>query len=120
MSTVSGTITGAHLLKGPTGGLGKRYTYLVTFDTDTYTASTDSGSISSVATAIGNLTQDGKSLTLRSATSGYPGVSAGGTAVYATAVTVSTNDITFNLGSETAEANVASAKSISIIAVLDE
>lgn len=121
MSTITGTIKSITLLQGPDNQSSiKRYTYALTFDATTTTAGDDI-LLSGIATAVATTNQkSGKTLTLRTATSGLPGMSLGGTAVCANTVTVATTTITCVVGGATAAAAVAGCERVGIIAVLDE
>lgn len=120
MSEIAGTVKSVTLLRGPDNqSATNRYTYHLTFDAATTTAG-DTSTVTSIATVVNSFTKSGKTLTLRDATVGHPGVSAGGTAVYANTITVATADVDFSLGGPTAAAAVAGCLGVGLICVLDE
>jgi hypothetical protein len=119
MSTITGTITSVKLLQGPTGGPGLRYVYEVGASFTATTAG-DDVTLTGVAAAIGTFTKSGKSLTLRDVSSGQPGISAGGTAVYATGATVDTAAIDAVIGGPTAAAVVGGCSSVKFLVAVDE
>lgn len=121
MSVIAGTIRSIDLLRGPDNqSATRRYVYHVTADFATTTAG-DTITVASIATAIATTnSKSGKTLQLREATTGAPGQSDGGTAVYGSAVTVSSGTIAANIGGPTAVAAVGGCKGVGFIAVLDE
>ena len=89
-----------------------RYTYLCAFDFPAYTGSTDSGQIDGIAAAISAKVRDGKTRTLIS--SCVPvcvgrGKDTNGQDVFIGAVTISTNDLTFNLTASDGTTELTSA-----------
>lgn len=121
MSTINGTIRSVNLLRGPDNqSPTRRYIYEVTFDAATTTAGDDIAVLTVASVIATTNAKSGKTLQLRSATSGAPGVSAGGTAVYASGVTVDGTAIDCVVGGPTGAAAVAGCKAVGLIAVLDE
>ncbi len=119
MAVVSGTVTGCQLVRSAGMGLGNRKTYFVTADFAVYTASSDSGALTTLNTTIQSATKNGKTVTLRQACGGQPGVNASG-AVYALNVTVNGTSLEFDLGSTTAEANTAACSGVGFYVTVDE
>jgi hypothetical protein len=121
MSTVTGTIKEVNLVQGATNGLGARKTYLVTANFAVYTASSDSGALAAVNTAIADATKNGKTITLRQAMGAGPGkTNVSGAAVYALNVTVSGATLTFDLGGTTAEADTPACSDVGFFVSVDE
>lgn len=120
MATIAGTITGCHLVQSPFAGSGSRKTYYITASFGTYTASTDSGAITTADTAIASQLKNGKTLTLRQAMGAHPGFTSSGAAVYALNVTVSGSTLTMDLGGTTAEANCAASTGVGFFVSVDE
>ena len=99
MATQKGTIRSLTLAHKDANGLG-RATYLCAVDFPAYTGSTDTGQIDGVCAAISAKLRDGMTRTFLS--SCLPvcvgrGLDTAGQAVFIGAVTISTNDVTFNL-----------------------
>ncbi len=121
MATVTGTLKEVNLVQSATNGLGNRKTYLVTANFAIYTASSDSGALAAVDTAIAAATKNGKTITLRQAMGAGPGATdVAGAAVYALNVTVSGSTLTFDLGGTTAEANTAACSNVGFFVSVDE
>ncbi len=120
MSTISGTITDAHLVQADPDGNSNRKTYLLLATFGTYTASSDDGAIVTVPTAVGNITKSGKTLTMRQAMGACPGNTSAGAAVYALNGTVSGSTLVCDLGTTTAEANCAAATGVGFLVSFDE
>lgn len=99
MATIHGSIKGITIVNSSLGlGLvGAEKTALLTVDFAAYTGSTDDGDIESVGAAIAASMRNGKTVTLRQAHCCAPGKDTNGQLVYTGAITVSTDDLTFNL-----------------------
>lgn len=122
MAVVTGVVTSIHLLHG-SNGRGNRKTYAVGAKwTAAFTGSADTVALEAVGAAIGSATKSGKTITLRSACGGQPGLTAAGADVYAKPVTVSSDDLTFDLGTSTAaDLNLASTtQDLQLIVSCDE
>lgn len=97
MATIAGTITGVRFVsESPTGKTNDRV-YEVTASFAAYTGASDSATVLAIPTAVQNATRNGKTFTLRYAMPAAAGVDTNAQDVYAGAMTVSTNDLTFNL-----------------------
>ncbi len=100
MTVQAATLNGISLLQSDSALGGGRYTYLCSLSFPAYTGSGDSASFVGVCAAINASTKDGKTRTFISScvpTCVGPGQDTNGQAVYIGAVTISTNDLTFNL-----------------------
>lgn len=120
MATVSASITGIRLLAGPESGIGNRYTYMVTANFGTYTASSDNGEFAALDTEIQNRTKKGRTFTIRQVMGGPPGIDSSGTATYIVIATNSSGTVAVDLGGTTAEANRAASKGVNLIVIGDE
>ena len=99
MATQKGTIRAVTLVTTDAVASG-RATYLCALDFPSYTGSTDSGQIDGVCAAISAKIRDGKTRTFLSScvpTCVSRGKDTAGQDVFIGAVTISTNDLTFNL-----------------------
>lgn len=99
MATQKGTIRAITQLHNDAVGPG-RVTFLCAVDFPAYTGSTDSGQIDGVAAAISAKVRDGRTRALISScvpTCVGRGKDTAGQDVFIGAVTISTNDLTFNL-----------------------
>ncbi len=120
MSTISGTVTDVQLVQADPDGNSARKTYLVLASFAVYTASSDSGAITTVPTAVGGITKSGKTLTMRQVMGACPGKTSTGTAIYALNATVSGTTITCDLGGVTAEADCAACTGVGFFVSFDE
>ncbi len=120
MATVAGTITDVQLVNAPFGGRGARKVFLLSCTFAQYTA-TDTAAITAANTAIAAFMKNGATVTLRQAMGGPPGLTAGGTAVYALNATINTASIQCNLGTTTADASTGGASTaVGIYVSVDE
>jgi hypothetical protein len=109
MATIAGTIVGVtELLRGYSGVNNAYNVALVHVSFPAYVASTDDYSIAGVGAAIASSSKRGKTNTIKQAITASPGKNSAGTAVYAGALTVSTDALTGSLTSVdlTTEINV--------------
>lgn len=127
MATVSGTVQGIKLLAAnhlgaEASGVVQRKTYLVTLSHGAGTAG-DTGSVTSLHTALQNQTRNGRTFTIRSACSGPAGADANGNAVYITGVVTAgttAGQVDYKLGGVTAAAVVAASTGCGLIVTGDE
>lgn len=122
MATIAGTIKGASLLTATPTNYAGRKAYHVIFDIGAYTGSTDDGSLAAVGAFIAGQTDNGKTITLRSAVNAYPGLDTAAQLVYTGALTVSTDALTFNLTniSGTELTSSTASTGIGLVVVVDE
>lgn len=118
MSTINGTISGVTLLRAK----GDRKSYLVSARFAAYTGASDSGQLQAVGVAIAAKTRNGKTNTIRSAACVGAGSDTAAQAVFTGAVTVSTDDLTFNLtnaaGTELTSATACTG--VEFVVIVDE
>lgn len=110
MTTRAATLNGISLLQSDSALGGGRFTYLCSLSFPAYAS--DSGTFTGVCAAINASTKDGKPRTFISScvpTCVGPGVDTNGQAIYIGAVTISTNDLTFNLTAADGTTNITSA-----------
>ena len=106
MATIYGTILGVTNVKRADSG-GARNTARLALSFGTYTAASDTASVSAVTTAISNTLRNGKTITLRSAICSGAGSDAA-QSVFTGAITVSGATMTFDLTNAAGtEVNVA-------------
>lgn len=122
MATITGSLQGVTLLSGnPTAVNVTRQAYLLDYSFAAYTGASDSATVTGIGAAILANTRSGKTYTLRGAVCAFPGVDTNLQLVYTGALTVSTDDLTFNLttlaGVELTTSTAASG--VGIIAVVD-
>lgn len=99
MATIHGAIRGITIVNSSAGlGLvGAEKTALLTVDFDAYTGASDSADIEDVGAKIAASMRNGKSVALRAAHCCAPGVDTNGQLIYTGAITVSSDDLTFDL-----------------------
>lgn len=118
MATITGTISGVTLLRANKD----RKSYLVSAGFAAYTGASDSAQLSAVGVAIAAKTRNGKTNTIRSACCVGAGLDTAAQSVFTGAVTVSTDDLTFNLtnaaGTELTSSTACSG--VEIVVVVDE
>jgi hypothetical protein len=124
MATVVAALLDAHCVEGPQGSIvnsstGGRYVYRLTVSCGTMTAG-DSASVVTCDVKLQNITKKGKTVTLRAAGAGGPGITPGGTAAYALDATISGTTLTFSVGGPTAAAAVAAAATCNVYVTVDE
>lgn len=111
MATQKGTLRAVTELVKDSVGPG-RVTYLCAFDFPAYTGASDSGQIDAIAAAISAKCRDGVTRTLLSScvpTCVGRGKDTAGQDVFIGAVTISTNDLTFNLTASDGTTELTSA-----------
>ncbi len=99
MATITGTIDGITLLSRSVRGDMK--TFLVNCQFPTFTGSADTVTLSAVGAAIATHQKNGKTIVLDHAAAAGPGLSSASVDTYASAVTVSSDDVNFDLVTST-------------------
>lgn len=122
MAVVAATIKDLTLVGGPEnviGSTGERKVYRCTMSFGTMTAG-DTWATATGNTKIAALLKNGKTVTLRAAAAGQPGITPGGTAAYALDATISGTTISGSAGGVTAAAALASGSTASVYVTVDE
>lgn len=99
MAVVDGVIRGVTVL-GDSKSWGMRSaerTFFVSVDFPAFTSGADTGRVAGIPAALALIARSGKTLTLRSGMCVVPAASNANADVFAGAMTVSTNDLTFSL-----------------------
>lgn len=130
MANAAGTVQGIQILKGSwegadasnSGATSVRKVALITASFPAYTGSTDTVVWTGVDTAIQNASRNGRTATLRWASSAGPGSDTAGQAVYTSpTITVSGGTLTCDLCGVTAELTAATASSgVQVLVGYDE
>ncbi len=124
MAVVAASILDVHAEEGPISSVanattGARYVYRCTVSCGTMTAG-DTAAIVTANEKIATFTKKGKTVTLRGACAGGPGVTPGATVCYGLDASVSGTTLSFSLGGPTAAAAVAAGATAAIYVTVDE
>jgi hypothetical protein len=124
MSVIAATVEDITLVEGANSSIrdsstGERKTYRVVLNFGTQTAG-DTFAVVTANTKIANFLKNGKTITLRAAGAGQPGLTPGGTAAYVLDATISGTTLSGSVGGPTAAAAVASGALASVYVTVDE
>lgn len=124
MANVAATIQSLECVEGPQSSIfnattGHRLVYRLGLLLGTQTAG-DTAVVVTCDDKIEAVTKNGKTVTLRAAGAGGPGLTPGGTAAYAIDATISGSTLSFAVGGPTAAAVVASGTIAHVYVTVDE
>jgi len=124
MAAVAATIQSLECIEGPQGSIvhattGQRLVYRLGLLLGTMTAG-DTGFVVTCDDKIEAVTKNGKTVTIRQACGGGPGLTPGGTAAYFIIPTVSGTTLEFSVGGPTAAAAAAAGAIVHCYVTVDE
>jgi hypothetical protein len=123
MSVIAATIKDLSVVAGPENfsdsSTGGRYTYRATLSFGAQTAG-DTFAVVTANTKLATILKKGKTITLRAAAAGQPGLTPGGTAAYALDATISGTTLSGSVGGPTAAAAVAAGTTANVYITVDE
>lgn len=124
MAVVAAALLEVHTVEGPVSSIanattGARYVYRCTVSCGTMTAG-DTAAIVTANEKIALVTKKGRTVTLRGAGNGGPGVTPGATFCYGFDASISGTTLAFSVGGPTAAAAVAAGATVNLYVTVDE